>query len=237
MKRVLVLALLSCGAGHHDATAHPEPLPTHVDPVVDAGAPASACLAPHAGASDFAAAKVLWDAKQWAEAGTVFRAIAFASPDDATGIYAAQLYLESLNQLASGGRKVCFENMSRDLPALRGLYCGARRAKNEDTCTLLDRIQLDLGRMRGEAFAAREDFGAAAQEYFALVKDWCMPAKQNRCDELAYNAALSFFVAGDVTNAKRVHAIMVDPANKMQSSPLVEKLECRIDPTSHPKCQ
>jgi hypothetical protein len=241
VKLAPLLVLVSCGA-HEEKIVRldpqPQPLPHHVE-IVDAGSqptPGVCIEARDAGVADFAAARALFTSKKWAEAAPMYRAIAFASPDDPSGIYAAELYLESLNQLMVAGNKVCFDDMERDLPPLRALYCGARRAKNESECTMLDRIELDIGRSRAQAFSERQDWASAARMYAALLKTWCMPASQSHCDEIAYNAAVSFLATGDEASAKRMRAVLADPKNKMDKSPLIEKLDCRIDPASRPSC-
>ena len=194
LKRIVLLAAVSCGAPAEKVARPepPQPLPHHVE-IVDASASApatTACFASlDAGAADYASGRALFQAKKWADAAAVFRSIAFASPDDAAGIYAAELYIQSLYELTREGRKVCFDDMERDLP---------------------------------------------------LVKAWCMPATQPsslaRCDELAYNAAVAYLATGDEAAAKQMRAIMIDPKNKMDKSPLIEKLDCRIDPASRPAC-
>jgi hypothetical protein len=232
---------MSCGAARETTVARsePQPLPAHVESV-DASAPAptlTACLELRAAsAADFGAARELYNAKKWAEAAAMFRSIAFEASSDRTGIYATELYLDALNQLLREGHKVCVDDMERDVPKLRDVYCGSQRTKNEDDCKLLDRIQMDLGRVRAEALDANDDHAGAAARYLELLKAWCMPATESRCDEIAFNAAVSFLAAGDEAAAKRVRAIMGDPKNRMDKSVLVEKLDCRIDPTSRPKC-
>ena len=60
--------------------------------------------------------------------------------DKDVGIYAAQLYLESINVLGSYFNKVsCFDDMETDVPKFLELYCqGDKAAKNGDQCTTLN---------------------------------------------------------------------------------------------------
>ena len=241
LKRIVFLIVASCGAREEQVVARPEPLPKPVVAIVDASAPApiaEVCFEPRAAsAADFDEARARFQAQKWPDAAAMFRAIAFGASSEPVGIYAAELYLESLNQL-SRERKSCFGDMQRDIQKLRDVYCAAQRAKHEDACNIFDRVQIDLGRMRAEKLAAGEQHAQAAAAYLALLQGWCLPAKEPfaRCDEIAFNAAVSFLATGDEAAAKRVRAMMVDPNNKMDKSPLVEKLDCRIDPTSRPRC-
>lgn len=235
LKSIALLIVASCGA-RGEQVAQPQPLPRHVE-LADASVAPVACFEPRAaGAADFVAARELFDAKKWPEAAAMFRAIAFGASSDPAGIFATELYVDALYELAREGRKVCFDDMERDLPKLRDVYCAQKRAKNEHECEMLDRIQVDVGCTRAEALFAQNDYRGAAAKYAELVKAWCMPATQGQCDEIAYDAAVAFLAAGDEAAAKRVRAIMADPKNKMDKSPLVEKLDCRIDPTSRPSC-
>lgn len=238
MKRFVAIVIVSCGA-REEPVARPEPqvLPSHVE-VVEAGPPAPvACFEPRsATAADFVAARKLFDAKKWAEAAPMFRAIAFGASSDQAGISAAQLYVDALYELSREGRKVCFDDMERDVPKLRDVYCAAHRSKNAHECDTLDRIQIDVALTRAEALSAQGDQAKAAAKFLAVAQSWCAPATRSGCDEIAYDAAVSFLAAGDEASAKRVRALMADPKNKMDQSPLIEKIDCRIDPKSRPNC-
>jgi hypothetical protein len=246
LKRIVLVLLVSCGGAREETVARtepqPQPLPKHVE-IMDAATEAPvACFEPRgATAADFVAARKLFDAKKWSEAAAMFRSIAFGASLDPEGIYATQLYVDALYELSREGRKICFDDMERDLPRLRDLYCAMQRATHEHDCEMLDHLQIDLGRLRAEAFAAKDEYGRAASKYVELVKGWCLPPAQSsssplRCDEIVFNAAVSFLATGDEAGAKRMRAIMADPKNKMSTSPLLEKLDCRIDPTSRPQC-
>jgi hypothetical protein len=99
----------------------------------------------------YARARSFFEAKRWQEAAVAFRDVAMAHPDAEVGIYAAQLYLESLNALASAKeapRPACYDDMAADVPRFVTLYCKGDRAKaNEEACSLLTRIQGDLDRL------------------------------------------------------------------------------------------
>jgi hypothetical protein len=188
----------------------------------------------------FAVARVYFDSEHWVDAAKTYRAIAFEHADSDVGIYASQLYLECLNQLGvHAGRARCYDDMARDAAALRDVYCAARRSKNEEMCATLEKIQLDVERLRAsrlmEEGAAKGDASlvhASGDALLAMLRAHCLPqtSPAARCDETAYNAAIAFIASGDEPAAKRVQAMMLDPKNGMSKSPLVPKLECRLDP-------
>lgn len=266
----LVTWTVACGGAAH-LPAQPEAQPLPVRAPLDAGAAqpeASACLAPWGKAvgdarvdpkpidlgklaevdriadpakREYVRARTYFEAQRWVEAARGFRAFAFERSDQDDGIYAVQLYLESLDVLAArAGRPQCYEDMIRDVPPLHDLYCAARRASHEDECVLLERVQSDVLRLQAQSTVdAAEQRGDkagmhdGAEKYLALVRAECLgggPSRGGgaRCDELAYDAAVAFIASGDTDSAEHVKGLMLDPKNGMDKSPLVAKLVCRL---------
>ncbi len=266
---VAAFVVASCGGEPRERVTlqAPQATPRASASARDAAAPEPACLAALEGAKpidkktlenaelakmteperSFAVGRVYFEAEHWVEAAKTFRAIAFDHPDSDVGIYASQLYLECLNQLgAHAHRARCYDDMARDAAALHDVYCAARRSKNEEMCGMLDKIQLDVERLRAsrlmEEGAAKGDVSlvhASGEQLLAMLRAHCLPAASPavRCDEIAYNAALAFIASADEPAAKRVQAMMLDPQNGMSKSPLVPKLECRLDPARRATCQ
>ncbi len=103
----------------------------------------------------YARARLYFEARRWEEAAIAFRDVAMSHADKEVGIYAAQLYLEALNQLGGSvqpSRPACYEDMGRDVPRFVELYCkGDARKSNAEACSTLDRIQDDLHRLHAGA--------------------------------------------------------------------------------------
>lgn len=103
----------------------------------------------------YARARTYFEAKHWEESGEAFRDIAMNHADRDVGVYASQLYLESINVMNTHGSAVgglprdsCFDDMKRDVPKFLELYCqGAKAKTNEEQCTVLSRIQADVLRL------------------------------------------------------------------------------------------
>lgn len=194
---------------------------------------------------DFVRARLQFEANHWVEAGRGFRAIAMDHHDADIGIFAAQLELESLNALARfAGREDCFVDLAKDLARFQELYCTARRHLNEDSCRLFDTIHYDLERMEAERTIAAAAKTSDARGYLdggakslALVQKYCLPKTYENCDELAFNGAVAYLAGGDKASAEKLRALLVDPKNKMSTSPLVKKLACRMDGPTSPACR
>jgi hypothetical protein len=194
--------------------------------------------------SAYARARVFFEAKRWAEAAVAFREIAVGYADTDLGIYAAQLYLESINVLGSRvepARPACYDDMERDVPIFLDLYCkGAITREHREECTILRSVQRDIDRLRIEAMVKRANYaetGAtrlyeeAGAAYLALAYRCCDEARSggaspqaSRCDEIAFNAGRAFLAAKLPDRAREAEAILMDPRNQLQKSPLTEKL-------------
>ena len=173
----------------------------------------------------YARARMFFEARMWADAGVAFRELALEHPGKTTAPYAAQLYLECLNVLASHGAPGCRDEMARDVPALIAVHCGATPT-DAQTCATLRTIDAQLGRAQAQTLPHDQ----AGERYVALFKQHCQGAApaEARCDELLYNAGVSFKAAGDTSRARDALALMKDPKNKVHKSPLAARLECML---------
>jgi TolA-binding protein len=191
----------------------------------------------------YARARTYFEAQHWEEAALAFRDVAINHADHEAGIFAAQLYLESINVLGDKidpPRPDCFDKMGEDVPKLIGLYCtGARAAANEDQCAVLTRIQCDIERLKAENMVKIADKGgagalrqyeAAANAYLGLWRKYGEDAVKNnkelqceRLDEVVYNACKAFQAGRLVAKAIQCRQILLNPDNKMTESPLARK--------------
>ena len=193
---------------------------------------------------EYARARTYFEAQHWEESGMAFRDIAMNHADKDVGIYAAQLYLESVNVLGSHGanpRPTCFDDMSTDVPKFIELYCTADKAKkNEEQCTSLNKIQVDILRLKAQKLVeiadkqggttALQTYESAGNQYLDVYKKYCetpirngQPAQAEKCDELVYNAAKAFQAARLVAKSIAARMILLNPSNHMDKSPLAKK--------------
>ncbi|PIE05888.1 MAG: hypothetical protein CSA75_02385 [Sorangium cellulosum] len=191
----------------------------------------------------YARARTYFEAQHWEEAALAFRDVAMNHADHEAGIFAAQLYLESINVLGDKfdpPRPDCFDKMGEDVPKLVGLYCkGARAEANEDQCQVLARIQCDIERLKAENMVKIADKGgpgalrqyeAAANAYLGLWRTYGEAAikadKEMQCerlDEVVYNACRAFQAGRLIAKAIQCRQILLNPSNRLDNSPLARK--------------
>lgn len=193
----------------------------------------------------YARARTYFEAQHWEEAAIAFRDIALNHSNNDAGIYAAQLYLESLNVLGSKSEPAkpsCFDDMANDVPAFLELYCtGGKAEDNKEQCDLLTRIQCDVRRLAAQKTVELADSGKAGSGTIELYKKggdsymelWKIYGEkqlaaggQSQCgrmDEILYNAARSYQAARLLATAIGVRLKLLDTRYGMQDSELAEK--------------
>ncbi len=191
----------------------------------------------------YARARTYFEAHHWEEASLGFRDIALNHAEHDSGIYAAQLYLESLNILGSSSespRPGCFDEMADAVPKFLTLYCeGGKAAKNAEQCTMLTKIQCDIQRLKAQKtveLAGKSTSGAlrlyeeAANTYLGIWKKYGegpMEAGQkpqcDRIDEILFNAAESFQSARLVMKSIQARLILLNPKYGMDKGELARK--------------
>lgn len=196
----------------------------------------------------YARARTYFEAQHWEEAAVGFRDIAMNNSERDVGIYAAQLYLESINVLGSHFSKTaCFDDMATDVPKFIELYCqGANASKNGEACTSLNKIQVDILRLKAQKLVERADkeggkealslYEKGGTAYFEMFRKYCKePVANNqapqaeRCDEIAYNAARAFQAARLVAKAITVRRELLAYDEKQGGkSPLAKKATYEI---------
>lgn len=189
----------------------------------------------------YARARTYFEAQHWDEAALAFRDIAVNYADKDVGIYAMQLYLESLNVLGAHSeppKPGCFAQMATDVPLFLKLYCDGSQ-KNVEQCTTLTKIQCDIQRLEAETLVKKADGGGATalrdyeeagNKYIALWRKYGeeplrakQPMQCEKMDEVVYNAARAYQAARLVAKAIKVRSILIDPSNMMEKSDLARK--------------
>ncbi|HRG95061.1 MAG TPA: hypothetical protein PLR99_02360 [Polyangiaceae bacterium] len=196
----------------------------------------------------YARARTYFEAKHWEEAGSAFRDIALTNSDRDVGIYAAQLYLESINVLASqSSRPSCYDDMATDVPKFLELYCSPDKvAKNQEQCTNLNKVQVDILRLKAQKLVEIADkqggnqalgqYEAAGNTYFQMFRKYCQDPvaagqapQADRCDEIVYNAARAFQAARLIAKAIDARqALLAFDARSTTHSPLAKKATYEI---------
>jgi TolA-binding protein len=181
----------------------------------------------------FARARTYFEGHRWPESAAAFRGVALEHPDHETGIYAAQLYLEVLNVMASHGTPACFDTMAQDVPKLTETYCGGARGKtNAEQCGTLAKIERDLEWKRLDLASQRigtstgperaKEWEEIANGYLRIWNRWGKEAcegKQPTCDrmdDVLTNAARAFQAARLLAKAIAVRKLLLDPKYNLE---------------------
>ncbi len=192
----------------------------------------------------YARARTYFEAQHWEEAGYAFRDIAMTHSDKDVGIYATQLYLESLNILGSNSepaRPSCFTDMAGDVPKFIELYCTKGKEKdNAEQCGILARIQRDIERLAAQELVKAADAGSGgvdtikmyergAQAYMELWKKYgegpCekKEASCEKSEEILYNAARAFQAARLIAKSIAARQILLNPKYNLNKTELAKK--------------
>ena len=191
----------------------------------------------------YARARTYFEAQHWEEAALAFRDVAVNHADMDVGIYAAQLYLESVNVLGAHSdppKPGCFDKMAEDVPVFLHLYCeGGNFAKNQEQCTTLSRIQCDIQRLRAQKTVELADRGGpqalrlyeeAGNSYISIWRKYGeeplkarQPMQCDKMDEVVYNGARAFQAGRLIAKSIQARLILINPQNTLDKSELAKK--------------
>jgi len=168
-------------------------------------------------------ARIYYEANKYEEASVIFKDIAFNHKDSELAEYAANLYLDSLNVLASMRaddlRPQCYDEMATGVPQIHDLYCSTDTAKSEHDglCGPLEQLRCDIQRKKAEAHQQKKEFRDAAYTYVNLFRKYPGCGKG---DEVLYNAALNFEASKLIGRAIKVRGVLIE---KFPESTLAKK--------------
>lgn len=158
-------------------------------------------------------ARIYYEANRYEEASVIFKDIAHNHKDSDLAEYAANLYLDSLNVLASMRendlRPQCYDEMAAGVPKIHDLYCATPQAKSEHDglCGPLDQLRCDIQRKKAEAHQQKKEFRDAAYTYVNLFRKFPNCGKG---DEVLYNAALNFEASKLIGRAIKVRSVLIE---------------------------
>jgi TolA-binding protein len=196
----------------------------------------------------YARCRLYFEAQHWEESAACFREIAYDYPDTDSAVYAAQLYLESINVLTFHGlpnRSSCIDDMIADVPKFIDIFCsGDKMQKNEEQCTILTKVQCDIQRLRAQRIVEEADkggnnslelFDKGGKAYFDLWEKYgATPLRNNqppqcdRLDEIVENAARAFQAGHLVASAIHARMVLLNPQMRMDKSELAKDAMYKI---------
>ncbi len=191
----------------------------------------------------YARARTQFESRHWEEAALGFRDVAMNHSDKEVGVFAANLYLEATNILGTRmdpPKSACIDDIAKDTPQFIKLYCeGARKAQNEEQCSVFFRVQRDVERLAAEAVVKECDAGGAnalekcrtgAQRYLDMWekygKEPCEKGQKEACarnEEILYNAAKAFQAARLLAKSIAVRRILINPKYNLHETALAKK--------------
>lgn len=168
-------------------------------------------------------ARIYYEANRYEEAAVIFKDIAYNHKDSELSEYAANLYLDSLNVLASMRendlRPQCYDQMAVAVPELHTIYCSSDTLKSEHAglCDPLEQLRCDIQRKKAEAHQAKQEFRDAAYTYVNIFRKY---QECGKLDEVLYNAAINFEASKLIGRAIKVRGVLID---KFPESELAKK--------------
>jgi tetratricopeptide (TPR) repeat protein len=163
-------------------------------------------------------ARIHYEANQLDEAAVLFGRVAREHPRSEVAEYAANLYLDTVNMLATHrGRAVCQTHLAESIGALESTYCDgeAARARHTELCPIVDFVRCDAEARAAAALGRAGQHREAAEAYVSLVR-------RRSCeheDRYLFNAAIEYEAARLVGRAIRVRTVLVDT---FPTSPLAQ---------------
>lgn len=157
-------------------------------------------------------ARIYYEANHFDEAAVLFKDIAFNHKNSELAIFAANLYLDSLNVMASmlePRRPQCIFEMKDAIQPLWAAYCESAGgpANRGELCGVLEQLRCDVMRKAAEEYQRKKRWRDAAKTYVGLYRRFSSCGK---LDEVLYNAAINYDAAHLVGRAIRVRQVLVD---------------------------
>ncbi|MGE0322793.1 MAG: tetratricopeptide repeat protein [Polyangiaceae bacterium] len=201
----------------------------------------------------FARARTYFESQHWEEAALAFRDIAINHADHESAVFAAQLYLESVNVLgakADPPRPSCFDAMGSDVPLFIESFCSGKKAEdNAEQCETLNRIQCDIQRLKaqktveladstqtkGEVGKALELYKEGGDAYLELWRTYgekqLEDGQKSQCgamDEIVYNMAKAYQAGRLLAKSVQARLILLNPRYGMNKTDLALKATYEI---------
>lgn len=154
-------------------------------------------------------ARIYYEANHFEEAAVIFKDIAWNHRDSDLSVYAANLYLDSLNVMSTQlepKKPQCLEDLKESIDPLFGFYCSTpdKLEENDELCSVLQQLRCDVLRKQAEVQQESEQYEAAASTYVSIVKKY---RECGKLDEVLYNAAINYEAAkllGKAINARKI---------------------------------
>jgi len=160
-------------------------------------------------------ARIYYEANMFAEAAVLFKDVAMSHSNEEIGVYAANLYLDSLNALGSlvkDPTPSCYD----DLAAVVDVFIdtskkpGSDLMQDEQFATQIKSLKVGVMRKQAESLTARKRFMEAAEIYLDIYRNYTGVYDDRGMCEVLYNTAINLESARLVMKAIDVRNHMVE---------------------------
>jgi tetratricopeptide (TPR) repeat protein len=157
-------------------------------------------------------ARIYYETNHFEEAAVLFKDIAFNYVNSDLAVFAANLYLDSLNVIGTysdPARPACYDDMNDAIEPMFGLYCKTDQAREDhaDLCQVLEQLRCDLMRKKAEALQSSQEYKKAAQLYVRVFRKY---RECGKLDEVLYNASINFEAARLLGRAIKVRRVLIE---------------------------
>ncbi|MBN2672290.1 MAG: tetratricopeptide repeat protein [Deltaproteobacteria bacterium] len=159
-------------------------------------------------------ARIYYEANMFQEAAVLFKDIAMNHSEDEIGVYAANLYLDSLNALGSMV-KTPIDSCYDDLAAVVDVFIDSSKApgvnlmKDEQFASQIKALKVGVMRKQAESLTKRKRFMEAAEIYLDIYKNYTGVYDDRGMCEVLFNTAINLESARLVMKAIDVRKHMV----------------------------
>ncbi|MBN2529513.1 MAG: tetratricopeptide repeat protein [Deltaproteobacteria bacterium] len=160
-------------------------------------------------------ARIYYEANMFQEAAVLFKDIAVNHSDEEIGVYAANLYLDSLNALGSLVKEP-IDSCYDDLAAVVDVFIdtsktpGSNLMKDEQFAAQIKSLKVGVMRKQAESLTKRKRFMEAAEIYLDIYKNYNEVYDDRGMCEVLFNTAINLESARLVQKAIDVRKHMVE---------------------------
>lgn len=157
-------------------------------------------------------ARIYYESNRFEEASVLFKDIAMNHKDSDLAVFAANLYLDSLNVLGTYSepkRPACYDDMNDAIEPMFKMYCSTEsdHEDHEELCSVLEQLRCDLMRKKAESFQEAKEYKKAAKLYVGIFRKF---QECGRLDEVLYNASINFEAARLLGRSIKVRKVLID---------------------------
>lgn len=160
-------------------------------------------------------ARIYYEANRFEEAAVLFKDIVMNHSNDELAIFAANLYLDSLNALGDMmeiARPGCYDDLANIVNILldESKSPGKDLMQNEEFASQVKQLKVGVLRKKAEALTKRKQFRESAKIYLTIYREYAAQHTEQGMCEVLFNAAINMEAARLVMPAIKVREKMIN---------------------------